>query len=94
MTSWAACQAKRPLSPPGDRWLHVRQVAEQARRVARIVPSNDREVLVTAAYLHDIGYAPVLVLTRFDTLDGARWVRDSGGRAALELFFFKVTFQS
>lgn len=78
MMSWAACQAERLLSPLGDRWLHVRQVAEQARRVIEIVPLADRELLVAAAYLHDIGYAPTLVVTRFHPLDGARWVRDSG----------------
>ena len=35
-------------------------------------------MLVAAAYLHDVGYAPSLAATRFHPLDGARWIRDSG----------------
>jgi hypothetical protein len=35
-------------------------------------------LLIAAAYLHDIGYAPSLVVTGFHPLDGARWVRDNG----------------
>ncbi|MGH4014436.1 MAG: HD domain-containing protein [Pseudonocardiaceae bacterium] len=84
LTSWAEPNAERLLSPLGNRWLHVRQVAEQARRVAKAVPSADRDLLVAAAYLHDVGYAPALAVTGFHPLDGARWVRDHGpgGRLA------------
>jgi hypothetical protein len=84
LTSWAAPNAERLLSPLGTRWDHVRQVAEQARRVADIVPLADRDLLVAAAYLHDVGYAPELAKTGFHPLDGARWVRDygPGGRLA------------
>jgi hypothetical protein len=56
----------------------VRQVAEQARRVAKVVPPTDRDLLVAAAYLHDVGYAPSLAVTGFHQLDGARWIRDHG----------------
>lgn len=66
------------LSPLGNRWRHVRQVAEQARCVAGAVPSADRDLLVAAAYLHDVGYAPELALTGFHPLDGARWLRENG----------------
>jgi putative nucleotidyltransferase with HDIG domain len=84
LTSWAEPSAARLLSPLGNRWHHVRQVAEQARRVAKAVPTADRDLLVAAAYLHDVGYAPVLAITGFHPLDGARWVRDHGrdGRLA------------
>src|ERR1017187_4696831 len=78
LTSWAAPTAERMLAPLGDRWHHVRQVAEQARRVVAAVPSGDHDLLVAAAYLHDIGYAPSLAVTEFHPLDGARWIRDSG----------------
>ena len=39
---------------------------------------------MAAAYLHDVGYAPILAITGFHPLDGARWVRDHGpgGRLA------------
>lgn len=84
LTSWAAPNAERLLSPLGNRWRHVRQVARQARRVAKAVPLTDRDLLVAAAYLHDVGYAPALAVTGFHPLDGARWVRDHGpgGRLA------------
>jgi len=84
LTSWAASDAERLLSPLGNRWRHVRQVAEQARRVVAAVPPDDHDLLVAAAYLHDIGYAPALTATGFHPLDGARWIRDTGhgGRLA------------
>lgn len=84
LTSWAALHAERFLSPLGARWDHVRQVAEQARRIQDAVPPGDRDLLVAAAYLHDVGYAPELAKTGFHPLDGARWIRDCGpdGRLA------------
>jgi hypothetical protein len=62
----------------------VRQVGEQARRIAHVVPLADRDLLVAAAYLHDVGYASALAKTGFHPLDGARWIRDygPGGRLA------------
>jgi HD superfamily phosphodiesterase len=56
LTSWAALIAERHLSPLGNRWLHVRQVAEQARCVAAAIPPGDRDLLIAAAYLHDVGW--------------------------------------
>ncbi len=38
----------------------------------------ERELLVAAAYLHDIGYAPGLVVTGFHPIDGARHLRELG----------------
>jgi hypothetical protein len=78
LTSWAESNAKRLLSPLGNRWLHVQQVAECARRIAAAVPADDRDLLVAAAFLHDVGYAPSLAITGFHPLDGARWVRSQG----------------
>jgi hypothetical protein len=84
LTSWAVASSERFLSPLGSRWSHVRQVGGQARRIARVVPATDRDLLVAAAYLHDVGYAPELATTGFHPLDGARWIRDHGhgGRLA------------
>ena len=59
------------------RWRHVEGVAHRALRVAEgldIAP----DVLVSAAWLHDIGYAPKLVDTGFHPLDGARFLRGHG----------------
>jgi hypothetical protein len=57
-SDWAASYAEALLSPLGDRWLHVQGVTRQAQRVVPILPTDDRDVLVAAAYLHDLGYAP------------------------------------
>jgi len=78
LTSWAALNAEKFLSPLGNRWQHVQQVAEQARHVERAVPRSDRDLLVAASYLHDLGYAPALASIGFHPLDGARWLRQNG----------------
>ena len=77
-SDWAASYAEELLSPLGDRWLHVQGVARQARRIAPILPANERDELVAAAYLHDLGYAPGLVQTGLHPLDGARHLRALG----------------
>jgi putative nucleotidyltransferase with HDIG domain len=59
------------------RWAHVRAVGERASNVAMTLGLDDK-VLVSAAWLHDIGYAPNLVDTGFHALDGARFLRRSG----------------
>ena len=84
LASWAESNAERLLSPLGARWDHVQQVAEQARQIADTVPLADRDLLIAAAYLHDVGYAAELATTGFHPLDGARWIRDygPGGRLA------------
>ena len=83
LKGWAESNANRFLSPLGDRWSHVRQVAAQARQVAMAVPEEDRDLLVAAAYLHDVGYAPALAVTGFHPLDGARWIRDQSQNTRL-----------
>ncbi|AVT34928.1 phosphohydrolase [Plantactinospora sp. BC1] len=57
------------------RWRHVQAVAAKADEAAGAVPSSDRETLIAAAWLHDVGYSPGLVDTGFHSLDGARWLR-------------------
>jgi hypothetical protein len=59
------------------RWRHVQAVAAQAERLASL-PDMSGELLVAAAWLHDIGYAPGLVVTGFHPLDGARYLRERG----------------
>lgn len=60
------------------RWAHVRGVARRTRVVAPLLSAEDGELLVSAALLHDIGYAPGLVVTGFHPLDGARFLRGIG----------------
>lgn len=73
--AWLADELVRPL---GRRWFHVEAVARQAGELRRTVPSEDAPVLLAAAWLHDVGYAPELVDTGFHPLDGARYLADAG----------------
>lgn len=60
----------------GTRLAHSAAVAAQAERVADLVGGVWGSVLVDAAWLHDIGYAPAVAVCGFHPLDGARWLRD------------------
>jgi putative nucleotidyltransferase with HDIG domain len=59
------------------RWVHVQGVAGKAERLATSL-ALDGEVLVSAAWLHDIGYAPEVAETGFHPLDGARHLAGLG----------------
>ncbi len=61
-----------------QRWAHVRAVGERAAELAPAVAPADRDILVAAAWLHDIGYAPQLADTGFHPLDGARYLARAG----------------
>lgn len=78
LESWANAQAEELLAPLGDRWIHVQGVADKTRRVATVLPGQDRDLLVAAAYVHDIGYAASLSRLGFHPLDGARFLRAHG----------------
>ncbi|HEX3731614.1 MAG TPA: HD domain-containing protein [Mycobacteriales bacterium] len=68
--------------PLPRRWRHVQAVAHAATDVGRLV-GNDADLLLTAAWLHDIGYAPPLVVTRFHPLDGGEYLRSIGAEPRL-----------
>jgi hypothetical protein len=78
MSAWAEDHSRRLLSPLGRRWHHARAVADTARKLTIGLTPGDADVLVAAAYLHDVGYAPELALTGFHPLDGARHLRVLG----------------
>ena len=61
--------------PLPRRWAHVQGVANTARTLAPILGRNT-DLIIAAALLHDIGYAPSLADTGFHPLDGARYLRD------------------
>jgi hypothetical protein len=63
------------------RWHHVRGVGTRAENVSEVMPwddCRDRDVLVAAGYIHDIGYAPGLRRTGLHQLDGARFIWELG----------------
>lgn len=60
------------------RLAHSLAVGGEAERIAILADPEAREDLITAAYLHDIGYAPAAVHTGAHQLDGARLLRRAG----------------
>jgi HD domain len=77
LASWAEhlAQALIQDSLP-RRWAHVQGVATRACSLAPVLGA-DADLLVAAAWLHDIGYSPDLVVTGLHSLDGARYLRDT-----------------
>lgn len=65
------------LGPLGRRWSHVRAVADRARELRSVVGESG-DVLVAAAWLHDVGYSIEAQRTGFHALDGAVYLRDHG----------------
>ena len=61
-----------------QRWLHAQGVASRAAELARTVRKSDRPVLITAAWLHDIGYGQEIQVTGFHPLDGATYLLANG----------------
>jgi hypothetical protein len=69
--------AKLLAHSPSRRWRHVEGVAARAAEVSSRLGGVER-VVVAAAWLHDVGYSPDLVVTGFHPLDGARFLRREG----------------
>jgi hypothetical protein len=61
-----------------ERLEHSRAVAERAMFFTLAVGDDQAPLLVAAAWLHDIGYAPSLKTTGFHPLDGAQHLRAVG----------------
>jgi hypothetical protein len=77
---WARSLAAQLLADAlPQRWNHVQGVGAKAESTASLVGPGDAPLLVTAAWLHDIGYAPPVVSTGLHSLDGARYLRDVAG---------------
>ncbi|WP_432853579.1 HD domain-containing protein [Amycolatopsis sp. CA-161197] len=76
LTAWAWGLAQRHLSRElPRRWEHVRGVAKCGRQIGpSLLSADEEELLVAAALVHDIGYAPGLVVTGYHPLDGARFL--------------------
>jgi hypothetical protein len=76
IAAWAEGLARTLLADSlPRRWSHVQGVAARARTLKPSLGS-DAGLLEAAAWLHDIGYAPELVVTGLHGLDGARFLRD------------------
>ncbi|MEW2346220.1 HD domain-containing protein [Streptomyces sp. NPDC006684] len=76
MTAWATRLASAELAAVlPRRWAHTRGVASRAVALEGVLRGRS-DLLVAAATLHDVGYAPRLAVTGFHPLDGARFLRD------------------
>ena len=74
----AAEFAQYILQGAPERLEHSRAVAERAMFLTLAVADDQAPLLVAAAWLHDIGYAPGLKTTGFHPLDGAQHLRAVG----------------
>jgi putative nucleotidyltransferase with HDIG domain len=61
-----------------DRLAHTRGVARAAERAGHGLPDTDRVCLVSAAWLHDVGYSRECAQTGFHALDGATALLERG----------------
>lgn len=59
------------------RWAHVQAVAAKAENL-RPIMGHEADVLVAAAWLHDVGYASSAADSGFHPSDGARLLRSLG----------------
>ncbi len=70
--------ATQHLSDAPRRWAHVQGVAATAEAVAPLLDPAHADEIVTAAWLHDLGYAANVAATGFHPVDGARFAQRSG----------------
>ncbi|MEU5407422.1 HD domain-containing protein [Nocardia asteroides] len=73
LVAWAESTARAYLRDLPRRLQHVEGVARRAERVADAV--DDPELLIAAAWLHDVGYSAELAATGFHPVDGAEFLR-------------------
>ncbi|MGH2843985.1 MAG: HD domain-containing protein [Solirubrobacteraceae bacterium] len=75
---WAERTARGLLEPLGARWEHTLGVAARAQSLGSLFDRRDADLLVAAALVHDVGYAPALGQTGLHALDGALFLRAHG----------------
>ncbi len=75
--------ASHLLNEDLGRLAHSTAVAARAQSLAAAVASDQTPLLVAAAWLHDIGYAPGLKQTSFHPVDGARYLSAHGWPASI-----------
>jgi putative nucleotidyltransferase with HDIG domain len=66
------------LAGLADRWAHTTAVARRADELVDTLDPDEREVLLAAAWLHDIGYSEAVAATGFHPLDGATYLDENG----------------
>jgi hypothetical protein len=75
LVSWAHHVAGAALQHDlPRRWQHVQSVSARAD-IAGAMLGAENALLISAALLHDVGYAPHIAHSRFHPLDGARYLQ-------------------
>jgi hypothetical protein len=69
--------ARECVGKMGARWDHVRAVGQVAESLGETTELVD-EAIMCAAWLHDVGYGPIVKDTGFHPLDGAKLLADRG----------------
>lgn len=69
---------ERILAELPERLAHSQAVAARAQALAVTVPASAADTVISAAWLHDVGYARSLRDSGFHPLDGARFLRRQG----------------
>jgi hypothetical protein len=70
--------ARDLLGDEGTRLAHVCTAGSMAARLGVLFDADEAALLVAAATLHDVGYAPRIAQTGFHPLDGALYLRSIG----------------
>jgi hypothetical protein len=70
--------ARRLAGELDSRWAHTCAVAARAATAVGAVGADRADLLVAAAWLHDIGYAPALRRHDFHPVDGAQHLAAAG----------------
>ncbi len=70
--------ARELLGAEGTRLAHVHTAGSMAARLGVLFGEDEAALLVAAATLHDVGYAPQIAKTGFHPLDGALFLRSIG----------------
>jgi len=83
MVAIAADLTQHILDSDPDRLAHSKAAARRAEFLTLAVEPECAALLVAAAWLHDIGYAPGLRDTGFHPIDGARHLRAIGWPPAI-----------
>lgn len=75
----AEALARDLLAPMANRWAHVQAVAARADGLTPAIAGEDeRQLLLVAAWWHDLGYSPALRDTGSHQIDGARYLTAKG----------------
>lgn len=77
LTNHAQQLAAQYLADLPTRWAHTQAVAQHTQNLAQLLDPAAEHILVSAAWLHDIGYAHQLAHTQFHPLDGAEFAREA-----------------